>query len=311
MRIADLKSSFKDGKIEKPEFIKNAYEQFHTKLFDYAANIGATDIKEISIDQRGVVFFIRSSGIKIRCQLGDHRSPPFETFNFADFEPRESLMMLKLFEGNKNFYDIGANIGWHSLTLAARFRDACFYCFEPIPKTYEHLQDNIALNSFSNIQTFNLALSDSNSLHDFFFYNACSGNASAANLTGRSDVQTISCPQKKLDDLLAEEVLSPPDFIKCDVEGAELLVFQGAKETLAQHKPMVMAEILRKWSAKFDYNPNQIFQLFSRIGYSAFTTDGYSLLPFGEMTEETAETNFFFLHKDKHAAQIQRFLSVA
>jgi hypothetical protein len=55
------------------------------------------------------------------------------------------------------------------------------------------------------------------------------------------------------------------DFIKCDVEGAELFVYQGAKATLMQQKPIVFTEMLRKWAAKFDYHPNDIIALFDEL----------------------------------------------
>lgn len=307
MNIYELKSAYHGNNITKPDFISSAYAMFHSKLFDYANSLGDTDIKEISIDAKGVVFTIRSSGIKVRCQPDDHRSPPVETFNFADFEPSESRMMQKLFEGNKTFFDIGANIGWHSLTLSARFRDSHFYCFEPIPETFRHLQENILLNAFNNIKTYNLALSNSSSKKEYFFYKACSGNASAVDLSTRPDVEKIECQQVQLDEFMRNANLPAPDFIKCDVEGAELLVFQGGADTIASAKPIIMAEILRKWSAKYGYNPNEIFQLLTGLGYLAFTTDGYHLMPFTEMTNETPETNFFFLHQKKHTTQIQRF----
>lgn len=308
MNISELKSAFHSNNITKPDFISSAYAMFHSKLFDYANSLGDTDIREISIDSKGVVFTIRSSGIKVRCQPGDHRSPPVETFNFADFEPAESRMMQKLFEGQRTFFDIGANIGWHSLTLSARFRDAQFLCFEPIPDTYTHLQENILLNAFSNIKTYNLALSNVSSKKDYFFYTACSGNASAVDLSTRPDVEKIECQQIRLDELMENANLPAPDFIKCDVEGAELLVFQGGIDTIRSSKPIVMAEILRKWSTKYGYNPNDIFQMFTELGYLAFTTDGYHLMPFTAMTDETLETNFFFLHPKKHTSRIQRFI---
>lgn len=307
MNISELKAAYQANTVAKPDFISSAYSMFHANLFDYANNLSSTDIREISIDAKGVVFTVRSSGIKVRCQPGDHRSPPVETFNFSDFEPAESRMMHKLFDGLKNFFDIGANIGWHSLTLSAKFRDAQFFCFEPIPDTYQHLLENIRLNAFENINTYNLALSNVNSRQDYFFYKSCSGNASAVDLSTRPDVEKIECQQVRLDELMGKANLPSPDFIKCDVEGAELLVFQGALDTINSSKPIIMAEILRKWSAKYDYNPNQIFKLFFDIGYRAFTTDGYFLTPFTEMTEETKETNFFFLHEQSHGTQIHRF----
>lgn len=85
------------------------------------------------------------------------------------------------------------------------------------------------------------------------------------------------------------------------------MVFKGALTTLNTEKPIVMTEILRKWSAKYGYNPNEIFKTFARIGYRSFTTDGQYLIPFHEMDNETIETNFFFLHEDMHCEEILRY----
>ena len=99
------------------------------------------------------------------------------------------------------------------------------------------------------------------------------------------------------------------DFIKCDVEGAELFVFQGALKLLAQDKPIVFTEMLRKWAAKFDYHPNQIIELFQGLGYQCFTADAEGKLrAFGLMDDQTQETNFFFLHKTQHAHEIKELL---
>ncbi len=85
------------------------------------------------------------------------------------------------------------------------------------------------------------------------------------------------------------------------------MVIKGGVNTISTHQPIIMAEILRKWSAKFKYNPNEIFQLLYGLGYLAFTTDGKHLFPFSEMDESTQETNFFFLHATKHKHLITKF----
>jgi hypothetical protein len=90
------------------------------------------------------------------------------------------------------------------------------------------------------------------------------------------------------------------DFIKCDVEGAELFAFEGAVAILKRDKPIVFTEMLRKWAAKFHYHPNKIFELFFSLGYRSFYTEGIALVELNEMTDETVETNFFFLHSEKH-----------
>lgn len=307
MSFQQLKNEFAAGMLIKPDYINRCYTEFHSQLFDYARSLENSDIREISITSRGVIFTVRSTGVQFYGQFGDHRCPPIETLNFSDFEPAESRMMRRLFDGCDVFYDIGANIGWHSLNLASFFRQAKFICFEPIPSTHQQLLSNIALNGFSNISTFNFALSNQDSAQRYYYYESCSGNASAVNLTGREDVREIECPQVKLDTLVNSHSLPMPQFIKCDVEGAELNVFIGAHDVIKGQRPIIMAEILRKWSARYEYDPNEIFQLLANIGYIAFTTDGKYLFPFVKMTDLTTETNFFFLHPDVHAEKIRKF----
>jgi hypothetical protein len=65
--------------------------------------------------------------------------------------------------------------------------------------------------------------------------------------------------------------------------------------------------MLRKWSAKFGYHPNDIINLFKDLNYSCFSLKEDKLSPFFNMNEETIETNFFFLHNDQHALQISNF----
>ena len=143
---------------------------------------------------------------------------------------------------------------------------------------------------------------------EFYYYPEGSGNASLANLSENKGVKKITCQVKKLDDFINASSLGV-DFIKCDVEGAELFVFQGGIETIKNQKPMVFTELLRKWSAKFNYHPNEVIKLFKDTGYRCFTTKNGRLIEFFKMDDLTIETNFFFLHSEKHKAKINSLLS--
>ena len=72
----------------------------------------------------------------------------------------------------------------------------------------------------------NFGFSNSSGEFTFYYYPEGSGNASSANLTGRDDIEEFQCKARTLDDYTAE-THARVDFIKCDVEGAELLVFQA------------------------------------------------------------------------------------
>ena len=297
---------YTDGIIDKPTFIKSMYEKHHAALFDYAEYLSQTNVKRIEIEDGQVIMTSRDRGIRFGFAPGDFRISPIETLNFFDYEKAESAMMENLICDGDNFFDIGANIGWYSINIAVSRRATRVYCFEPIPKTYRHLVANIKLNSVHNILAQNFGFSNSAGEFTFYYYPEGSGNASSANVTGRTDVETIQCKVRTLDDFTFETG-TRVDFIKCDVEGAELMVFQGAINTIIRDKPIVFSEILRKWSVKFNYDPNEIFDLFRSHGYQAYTTKANYLAKFFKMNESTIETNFFFLHSEKHAHLITRF----
>jgi FkbM family methyltransferase len=304
--IQETQDQYTSGVIDKPTYIKCMYELHHNKLFNYAEYLTQTNVKKIEIEDDRVIMTSRDRGIRIACSPGDFRIAPIETLNFFDYEKSESDMVESLVSDGDTFFDIGANIGWYSINIAVSRRATKVYCFEPIPKTYRSLSVNLELNAVPNVTANNFGFSSNAGEFPFYYYPEGSGNASSANLTNRSDVECVQCKVRTLDDYTAETG-TQVDFIKCDVEGAELLVFQGGIQTIKRDKPIVFSEILRKWSAKFNYNPNDIFRLFRDEGYQSFTVKENSLAKFFEMNESTIETNFFFLHSEKHANLIQRF----
>ena len=305
-KLKDTVIGYQQGSLDKPSFIREMYDEHHAKLYDYAGYLEKTNIKKIEIEANRVVMTSRDRGVKIICSPGDFRIAPIETLNFRDYEKDDSSLIERLVSDGDTVFDVGANFGWYSINLALAFRNAKVLCFEPIPRTFKSLLDNIEINPVANVHPYNFGLSKEVGEFTFFYYPEGSGNASAANLTGRTDVESVVCKVRTLDDFV-EETGERIDFMKCDVEGAELFVFQGGVKTIARDKPIVFSEILRKWSAKFGYNPNEIFSFFRRLGYSAYVSKNSLLEEFVEMTEETVETNFFFLHQEKHSSLIRRF----
>ena len=306
-KIKNTLANYTYGIIDKPSYIKSMYEEHHAVLFDYAGYLFQTNIKKIEIENDSVIMTTRDRGLRIHCSLGDFRIVPIETLNFFDYEKQESDMMENLVADGDSFFDIGANIGWYSINIAASRRTTKVFCFEPIPRTFKELQKNLSLNSVPNVQAYNFGFSNQVGEFPFYYYLEGSGNASSANLTGRTDVETVTCKVRTLDDYI-NETGERVDFIKCDVEGGELLVFKGSLETIARDRPIVFSEILRKWSAKFNYNPNEIFELFRARGYRSFIVKGKHLSEFFSMDESSVETNFFFLHAEKHAIEIATYL---
>jgi FkbM family methyltransferase len=120
------------------------------------------------------------------------------------------------------------------------------YAFEANPERIPQLLRTV--RALGNATVFPGALSDRVGTGTLFVpeLHAC---ASLSDWTGGQSGPTrrLTCDVRRLDDLAAEERLPPPDFIKCDVEGAELLVFRGASGLLnSVRAPIILFERNRK-----------------------------------------------------------------
>jgi hypothetical protein len=110
-----------------------------------------------------------------------------------------------------------------------------------------------------------------------------------------------------IDNFMVTNSISKLDFVKCDVEGAEYFVYQGGFETFKKHRPIIFTEMLRKWATKFNYHPNDIIKFLASLDYKCFVNTSGSLEAINNINEETKETNFFFLHNEKHTYEIEKF----
>jgi FkbM family methyltransferase len=305
--LKETRAAYRSGQLSKHDYILRMHG-FHKAMLEYAEFIEGSDVSSIEIEPGRVVLRTCEAGIRIGLDSVDERLIPLEIVNFGAYEPDETAMVLRLVKGASTVFDVGANIGWYSLNIAARFGDAVdVHAFEPLPPTFDQLVANIALNKADSIHAHPFGFSDETCEKTFYYYPEGSGNASTANLSERDDVERIACEVRTLDEYAAESGVVP-GFMKCDVEGAELMVFRGGRETIAKAHPIVFTEMLRKWSKAFGYSPNDIIDWFADLGYACFTVSGSSLARFGRVDEETSETNFFFLHEVEHADRIAGLL---
>lgn len=301
--MAEYKADFASGKLKKFAFLKKMYG-VHRYLFEYSRLLGKTDILNIEVNDEGVILTFRTSGVRMKLIPGDTSLAPLTAFNLGGHEKEEIKMSLRIIRKNLGkgsvVLDIGANIGWFALHIGKAFEDIKTYAFEPLPNAYSCFKDNIRINGLKNIELFNMGLSNRTYTTMFFCERErCSVSASMVNITGVRKYNQIKCRVQKLDDFIDRKNI-PVDFVKCDVEGAELLVLKGGLKTIRRHKPVLFLEMLRKWSAKYGYHPNDIIRLLGEIGYECYRMRDNRLIRFHKMTESTVDTNFLFLYPGKH-----------
>jgi FkbM family methyltransferase len=162
-----------------------------------------------------------------------------------EFEPDNIAILKLLCDEDSRVLDVGANIGMTALGFSQICPHGQIAAIEPVPRTFRHLQRNVAKAGARNLKIFNFALGSREGTvvmqgHPSNF--ACSFVADNYTIPAE-DHFSYDVPVKRLDDTFSELSLDRLDFLKVDVEGFELEVFTGAKEVLNTYKPIVFLEM--------------------------------------------------------------------
>lgn len=167
------------------------------------------------------------------------------------------------------FYDVGANIGTHSLALSKTFKDRIkIRAFEAQRQIFNMMCGTIAINGLSNIHCYNVAVSNKSgeivniSLPDYANSNNFGGLELISPL--RSDNQNmIKNDCEEISTITLDYFNEAVDFIKMDIEGMEDKAFVGAMSIMEKHKPICFVEILKT-------DINYLVELFKNLGYLGF-----------------------------------------
>jgi FkbM family methyltransferase len=132
----------------------------------------------------------------------------------------------------KTIYDIGANIGISSLYFSDVFPQAAVYAFEPVPENLEVCRSN-----FENLKEgkiFPWAVGSRTGVASF----ECNNDPRGGKLEGIAANEHLRTERRievevfSIDDLVSVQKMEPPDFLKIDVEGAEVEVLKGLERHL-------------------------------------------------------------------------------
>lgn len=303
MKLTELYKQYSSGKLEKHKYIDIMHKK-HQVLFDYFEYIKETDVESITIGNNSIYVTIKGSNIKLLLDRFDKRFIPIEILNFHAIDVQERNLLFKLASSFATFFDVGANIGWYTLNFAKMTNAKKIYAFEPIPYTYGYLEKHLKINNIHNVSAFNLGFSDTVEEKTFYWTIEETGSSSLANIQERSKINKIKCKVTTIDKFMKNrhDVIN---LIKCDVEGTELFVFKGGIETLKRYKPIIYSEMLRKWSKKFRYHPNDTINLLSDLDYHCYGYINKRFQKIEYVTPELETTNFFFFHETEHKKQLK------
>jgi FkbM family methyltransferase len=145
------------------------------------------------------------------------------------WEPDEQDVMRRVVRPGEVAFDVGANFGQHCPLLAELVGPTGrLFAFEPDPSRRAALLRTVTQHGNGRLLPYALA---DHSGRERLFLPDDHAMASLVNWTGKGAAET-TCEVTTLDAVVERGEVPAPDFVKCDVEGAELLVFRGGRRTL-------------------------------------------------------------------------------
>lgn len=149
--------------------------------------------------------------------------------------------MRRLFENTVTegsiVFDIGAHVGFYTLLAAVLVGPrGTVYAFEPVPRNLAYLKEHLAMNRVTNVTVIEAAASDRGGV--LAFEEGPDSFMGSVSPRGNLQVRAVS-----LDELISRGEAPTPDYVKIDVEGAEMRVLLGARGTLTTARPTLFLSV--------------------------------------------------------------------
>ncbi len=188
--------------------------------------------------------------------------------------------------------DAGANIGWWTLHLHRWVGPGGrVLAFEPDASERARLERNLALNRAENVAVFGQAVSDAVGrvwLSPTFDGGTTHIVDDAASASGAVDAVTV-------DAVVEREGLTRLDFMKCDIEGAEMRFLAGAGDTLRRFRPTLMMELFEPNLRQFGTSRAEMAARLRELGYTLHRAHRGRLREMRELPDERQNVNVFAL----------------
>lgn len=204
-----------------------------------------------------------------------YQQEPFVRFG-KSFERKTISLMLRILKPDFIAVDVGANIGLHSLIISKALENSIgnrIFAFEPSLATYRILEENIRINNCEErVHPINLGLSNTSGKLYLSIPNSYNDYGEEADVfkylkeessDGNDEIVEVTT----LDSWIKENNIDRIDFIKVDIEGAELLFLKGAEYVLTNLRPIIILECYELFCKRFDYSVSDVIIFLDHLNY--------------------------------------------
>jgi FkbM family methyltransferase len=190
-----------------------------------------------------------------------------ELYLFGMHEPLSTRCYLECLAPGDHVIDVGSNIGYYVLLAAQKVGSrGRIVGFEPAPGVFDILRQNVAHLGRNNVDVFPCAIGAESGTVELFESEIPNWGSLFQN-SSLMQTHATSVRAVTVDEVVRARVGLHPKALRMDVEGAELLVLQGAREVLRQYKPCLFIEF-HNFALGWNKVRNTITDL-RNLGYSS------------------------------------------
>lgn len=218
------------------------------------------------------------------------------------YETKDSRFLASQIRESDICIDIGANCGYYTVLMASRAINGIVHAFDPLPLYWHLLSINTLLNGNANVVANMMAVGSEIGTQDFS--EAEDGAYSSFLPTERKrELRRHRVQVETLDQYVANREVSRVDILKVDVEGAEMMVIDGAYELLnsVEKRPrLALIELYEDNLKPYGISIPDVVSSMERFGYSPFIVGEQNKLVQFTSVHYNRFENVFFLDKSQH-----------
>jgi FkbM family methyltransferase len=174
-------------------------------------------------------------------------------FWLGTYEPEMQSALGELIKPGMTVYDVGANVGYVTLMLGKLVGiKGKVFAFEALPDNVERLRRNVELNDYIDRVTIFPGAVAAGAGEVKFLVHSSGGMGKAAGSAGRDEqyLREIIVPGISLDEFVYAQGNPPPQAVKMDIEGGEVMALPGMARVLAEARPLMLMELHGPESAR-------------------------------------------------------------
>jgi len=192
----------------------------------------------------------------------------------GSFENAEARFVERFLQAGMTVLDIGAHHGFYTLLASMRVgRTGRVIAFEPSPRERIRLERHIRLNRCANVRIEQVALGASPGKAELFLVEGTEDYCNSLRPPAvNAETRRVFVNVTTLDEFLSATALTDVDFVKLDVEGAELDVLKGASNLLRQSlRPIFLVEVYDIRTQPWGYAAREIVRFLTERSFEWFS----------------------------------------